>query len=253
MMNLFGHTGNSLTHPQGSVGEFLLEKYFHSHSPLPAYSIFLGLCDDGIPLVWDLTDTNSGSFLIAGDDDASNYKVLSSLLTAAYCFNNSREINIHLISHHLEDFSRLLKTPHLNLCLKPSQTKTSIAIEELVNLGEQRRMEESLIPFHIVAIDGLDSVIQSADRHIRKLLTWLIEKGSEVGIYIVATIESSHITPNYSPILDCFPSRILNAVSIPGIARYLSGRRDPMLSDLTPGLNAVVFSGNKQNRIRIPQ
>lgn len=252
MMNLFTHFDNPHGYDQGFSGEYPLEKYFESQTLLPAYSIFLGLCDDGIPLILDLTDSNTGSFLIAGDNDASNYTVLSSLLTSAYCFNGPKEINIHLISQHLDDFPMLLKTPHLNLCLKPEQIETSIAFEELVNLGKQRRKGESLIPYHLVAIDGLDSFIKTADLQIPKLLTWLIENGPEVGIFVIATIESIQIAPKLFPILNCFPSRILNQISNPGMARYLSGMRDPKLSDLTPGLDAVVFSGNKHNRIHIP-
>lgn len=252
MMNLLSHIDNTHVNGQKPVGEFPLEKYFESCSPLPAYSVFLGLCDDGVPLIFDLTDSNSGSFLIAGDDDASNYRILSSLLTAAYCFNSAREINIHLISPQLEDFSRLLKTAHLNLCLKPQQIETSIAIEEIVNLGVKRRTGESLIPYHLVAIDGLDSLLQNADLQLRKLLAWLIENGPEVGIFVIATIESSRISPIYFPIIERFSSRILNEVDNPDIARYLSGIREPNLSNLSPGLDAVVFSGNNRNRIRIP-
>jgi hypothetical protein len=253
MMSSLSHTENVLAHNQESNGELYLEKIFKYHSPLPAYSIFLGLCDDNVPLVLDLTDTYTGSFLIAGDDDASNFKILSTLLTAAYCFNSAKEVNIDLISSQLDDFLRLLKTPHLNLCLKPQQIETSIAIEELVNLCYQRRKGETLIPFHLVSIDGLDELIKNVDSQIRKLIAWLIENGPEVGVYVIATIESNRIIPSHFPLVECFPSRILNAVSNTWMARYLSGMRVPNLSDLTPGLDVVVFTGNKQKRIRIPQ
>jgi hypothetical protein len=252
MMNLFTHFDNTHGYDHVSSGEYSLEKYFESQNLIPAYSIFLGLCDDGVPLILDLTDSNTGSFLIAGDNDASNYKVLSSLLTSAYCFNSPKEINIHLISHHLDDYSRLLKTPHLNLCLKPDQIETSIAFEEFANLGKQRKNGDSFTPYHLIAVDRLDVLLQSAYPANQKLLTWLIENGPDLGMYVIATIESSQITPRLFPLLNCFPSRILNEISNSSMARYLSGMRDPNLSDLVPGLSAVVFSGNRQNRIRIP-
>jgi hypothetical protein len=251
-MNLLTHLYNAHGCAGGSSVESPMENNYESQSLLPAYSIFLGLCDDGVPLILDLTDSNPGSFLVAGDNDASNYKVLSSILTSACCFNGPKEINIHLFSQQLDDLPRLLKTPHLNLCLKPEQIETLIAFEELVNLGKQRRKGESLIPYHLVAIDGLDSFIQIDDSQILKLLIWLIENGPEVGIFVIATIQSSQIIEKLFPLLNCFPSRILNQISNPGLARYLSGMRAPKLSYLKPGLDAVVFSGNKHNRIHIP-
>jgi hypothetical protein len=237
---------------QSDVGKLQSENSFHTQSPLPAYSIFLGLCEDGVPLVLDLTDSNGGSFLIAGDDAASNFKVLSGLLTAAYCFNSQSEVNIHLISPQLKDFPNLLKSPHLNLCLNPQQIQTTIAIEELVNLGFQRAERETHIPFHLLAIDCLDILIQNVDRKIINFISWLVSKGPEVGIFVMATIVTDRIKPHFLPMLDDFQSRMLNAISDPELARCISGAMEVNLSDLNPGFEAVVISDGIINRVHTP-
>lgn len=237
---------------QNYGGNLHLENTCQTQSPLPAYSIFLGLCDDGVPLVLDLTDSNAGSFLIAGDDDASNFKVLSGLLTATFCFNSQSEVNIHLISLQSDDFPNLLKSPHLNLCLNPQQIETTIAIEELVNLGFQRAEGESLIPFHLVAVDGLDILIQNVDRKTVNLISWLVKNGPKVGIFVMATITTDRIKPQFLPTLDDFQSKILNAIADPEMARYISGMMEFNLPDLNPGMEAVVISDGEINRVHTP-
>jgi hypothetical protein len=252
MMNTFINANIGPGCSQKYVGKLQLENVLHTQRPLPAYSIFLGLCDDGVPLVLDLTDSHTGSFLIAGDDDASNFKLLSGLLTAAYCFNSQSEVNIHLISPQLDDFPNLLKSPHLNLCLNPQQIQTTIAIEELVNLGFQREEGESLIPFHLVAIDGLDILVQNVDQKILSLISWLVKNGPKVGIFVMATIATNRIKPQFFSTLGDFQSRILNAIADPGMARYISGMMEINLSNLNPDLEAVVISDGVINRVYTP-
>ena len=45
-----------------------MERVLGNERIVPAYSLVLGICEDQLPLVLDLTDPSPGSVLIAGDD-----------------------------------------------------------------------------------------------------------------------------------------------------------------------------------------
>jgi hypothetical protein len=230
-----------------------IEEVLEENFPFPAYSIMLGLCEDGVPLLLDLTDPYSGSFLIAADDREVNFQTLLSLLTSTYLMNNENEVNIHLISPEPGYYSELHKTPSLKINLTTNQPGTSVAIEEFVNLIRDRKAGGEILPFHILVIEDLPELINVLNPPTRQLLRWLVEQGPNLGIWVIATMQSSHLDPDHFTILESFPSRILGYVRNPSLARYFSGMSQSALPDPLPGVAVVVSSKGDLISIKIPR
>jgi hypothetical protein len=251
--NEFEVTDHLTTFDPFSDGFPQLSEVLEENSPIPAYSVLLGVCEDGVPLLLDLTDPYSGSYLIAADDHENNFSVLLNLLTSTYLVNNENEVNIHIITPHPEGYAEVQKTRNLKICLTPNQKETTIAIEEFGNLVLARRSSSDLLPFHILAVDGLVDLYNLLNPQIRSLLHLVIEHGPEVGVWVMATIEAGQINPRIFNILESFPSRILSSIRNPKIARYLSGVSQSLLYDLLPGIEAIVSSQGNFVSVNIPQ
>ncbi len=226
-----------------------LEEVLDELHPLPAYSLLLGLCEDGLPLILDLTDPYSGSFLIAGDNGFTNFQLLYSLLTSGYKINTPTEVNLHFISPQVDKLIELHKQPSFKIGFDPTRPECEILVEEMVNLIHQRQGTLDIQPIHILAIDGLDLLFQTLSPEAQEWFIWLQENGPEAGLWIFASIESKRINKSQTSLIDGFPSRILGNIQSPRLMRYLSGLSRNRLDDLIPNGQFLVQSEGETHKI----
>ena len=210
----------------------LLDEVLEDLHPLPAYSLLLGLCEDGMPVILDLTDPSAGAFLIAGDNSFANFALLYSILTTACKVNTEEEVNLHMISTQADNLIELHRQQHFKISFDPSRPECEIVIEEMVNLVHHRQGSGEIQPIHILAIDGLDLLFQTLSMEAQSWFNWLLQFGPEAGVWIFATIESSCVNNTHYGVIESFPSRILGNIKSPQMARYLSGMRKDNLDDL---------------------
>lgn len=226
-----------------------LEEALDQQHGLPAGSLLLGMCEDGLPLVLDLTDPSSGAFLLAGDSGFDSSALLQSILTAAHKGNRSKDVTLHLISPHADDLLYFHHMPNFKISYEPHRPEIKIVLEEMVNLVLKRQKTRERLPAHLFAIDGLDLLQQSLDAQSKLRLDWLIREGPNAGLWIFATIEATYIAEQMMPTLELFTSRILGRISQPNLARYLSGLSRSYLSDLYPGLEYFVRTSGQSFNI----
>ncbi|HKJ26739.1 MAG TPA: hypothetical protein VJ965_03795 [Anaerolineales bacterium] len=217
-----------------------LEMMLAEQRNLPPFSLFMGICEDGLPLVLDFLEPGAGSFLIASDSGFDNTALMHSLITAAIKANSEDEVYIHLISPHADDLLYFHWQPNFKISYDPFRPEVEVVLEEMVNLVAERQHSGQRTPVHLFAIDGLDILQQALSAQSKIRLDWLIEHGPAVGFWIFATIESTYISPAMTPVLDLFSSRILGRVSQPNLARSLSGLSRSYLYDLHNGLEYFV-------------
>ncbi len=221
----------------------LLEEVLENLHPLPVYSVLLGLCEDGLPVILDLTDPSAGAFLIAGDNGFANFALLYSILTTPYKVNTEKEVNLHMISTQADDLIELHRQPHFKISFDPSRPECEIVIEEMVNLVHHRQGSGEIQPIHILAIDGLDLLFQTLSMEAQSWFKWLLQFGPEAGVWIFATIESNCVNNTHYGVIESFPSRILGNIKSPQMARYLSGMSRDNLNDLTQESQFFMRSG----------
>jgi len=230
-----------------------LEDVLNQQRALPSFSLLLGLCEDALPLVLDLTDPGSGAFLIAGDNGFDNTTLMHSLLTAAFKTNRPSEVSLHLISPHADDLLYFHRQPNFKISYEPYRPEIEIVLEEMVNLVSSRKRSGQITPVHLFAIDGLDLLWQALGPQAKLRLDWLIEHGPGVGLWVFASIESTYISKSLQSTIDLFPSRILGRISQPNLARYLSGLSRSYLSDLVSGAQYFVRTGGNSFKIWVLQ
>ena len=226
-----------------------LEAILKKQRGLPPFSLFLGLCEDELPLVLDLTEPDAGSFLIAGDNGFDNTVMLHSILTAAFKANRTQEVNLHLISPHADDLLYFHRQPSFKISYEPYRPEIKVVLEEMVNLVLQRKHTGAIAPVHLFAIDGLDLLWQALGPQARLHLDWLVENGPAYGLWVFASVESTYLAENVMPTIERFPSRILGRISQPNLARYLSGLSRSYLSDLKPGEQFYVRTSGQSFKI----
>jgi DNA segregation ATPase FtsK/SpoIIIE-like protein len=72
-------------HQQLSFDQFV-KRY-----PLTPRTAALGYCDDGLPMLFDLTDPRTGPVLVLGDSDAGKSNLVKVLVQSAVHFNTPKD------------------------------------------------------------------------------------------------------------------------------------------------------------------
>jgi hypothetical protein len=202
--------------PAPAVAEsFDLEQVIATHQPLPNGSMILGVGQDGRPLLLEFSDPSTGDILILGESAEHNRRHMQSLLASVRMLNVEDPAEIHVITAEPAQFAR--RTTGMQL-VRPDHEATFELLGQLFEVAEQRmqaanspsqkllstleRLKQDLLhtppapspkppgPVHILAIDQIDLLISQMAPESLSFLRWLLRKGPEANIWILATLST---------------------------------------------------------------
>ncbi len=233
------YPGPRRTRPESSP--LLLESALAQFMPLPPLQMLLGLCEDGLPLLFDLSEPESGALLFLAESDLVNAVAIKATLAAACRMNYPEALSLSLISPRPRYYASLEYEPHLKLNFHSQSAEAGILIEEFCNLAEARAQGESRHPVQILALDGLDTLLTDMSPDHQALLAWLAENGPLVGIWVFAGLSSAGAGALDPAWLELFPTRLLGPLQDipPGLP--IGPRLTRHLATLEGGRAAVVL------------
>lgn len=198
-----------------SLSEQLVE-----YSPLPAYSVFLGACEDQLPVLLDLTNPEPGAVLLVGDPGSGKNKLMDSVLKSACALNPPRRLRFCKISAHPDHLRGLSVYPHSYRLAAVRDPEVVDIIQELVETADHRRITGSLSGSIVLFIDDLAALVSSLDEEQTNMLLWLIQNGAQARIWVFSGLnprQSASVQPSlinsfstwllgYTDPLKCGPS-----------------------------------------------
>jgi hypothetical protein len=224
----------------------------HNYQTVPAYSLLLGIGDDNIPLMLDLTEPGAGSFLVASDSEEVNKRILTSMLTSAYQQNTQYELSIHLItlSEQLRRYSK--DQPLLRNEISPEDPAAEVLIEEMGELLDKRQDDRIQLPVQLLVLDGMPGLLAGLSPSTQSGLLRLIKHGPFWGIWVIGTMTTSQLDVSFYEVIEGFPSRIVGMIKDDEYARYFTGLPWANLRDLTP-MEALLRAGEDVFSVWIPR
>ena len=230
-----------------------LEDVLTQQAGFPPISLLLGLSDDGLPIVLDLDNPETGSFLIASDSGFDNSTLLQNLTLAALKGNHPYDLHVHIVSPNEKHLRNFLSEPNCRIGYQPVDPEVPIVLEEMVNLVISRQHDPQPGTSHIFTIDGLDLLWQSLDPQSKLRLDWLIRNGPTAGFRIIATLDTSQLAQPAARTIDLFPSRIVGPINHENAARFFSGFNRRFLARLSPGREFLLITGDQVINLQMVQ
>jgi FtsK/SpoIIIE family len=220
---------------------------------LPSYSALLGLCDDGLPFLMDLSDPAPGSILITGQPGSGKTRLLAALLTSAARLNDPRSVSFCVISPQLYEVESLGRFPHCQGIAPPYERTASEMIMKLAAIAEQRRSGRELGPAIILAIDDLAYLAgEYLDYGVSVHLKWLLHYGPASMVWPVVTLRSDQFHAVDRRLLGSFSTKVLGQWHFENDPRKLNPGGRTLSRHLLPEGTFEVLFNNQWIRFAVP-
>lgn len=218
-------------------------------SPLPAFTSVLGVCDDGMPLLFDLADGSPGSVLVLGDEGSGKVQLLHAILASASCLNPADRVVFHVITPNPGAFESLLRFPNCQAVLSAYERDASELVFDLAALAEQRRTGRGKGGVELLAIHDLPAFVQHNDYEVNAYLRWLVSSGPDASIWTIASLKTPQSWRIDEDFLEAFGTKLTGCTAS---AQLGSGYPDLPAPIQLPGVFAVRL-GDEWVRFWVPQ
>lgn len=187
------------------------------------YSVVLGVCEDGLPFLLDLTNPAPGALLLAGDRASGKTRLLRSVLASAVYLNEPDQVAFYLAALRPDEFTDLAGADHCQQLNAVREAGLDELVAELVSLAEQRRRGQQDGPAILLVIDDLTSCLEVIDEQTYNRLYWLIRHGPRSRVWTLASLctqKANSIDPRF---LSAFRTRLFGHVADRRQANALAG------------------------------
>ena len=163
-----------------------LAKVLDEVGPFTEDTLFIGIADDGLPILLDLEDTDTGSMLFIGDRKAGKNPQLKTIAAALEFTHTPEQIKFAVITDDPNRWRDLQDSPNLINIFSYYSPGTPSFLEGLVNWTSVNRNSSQVI---VLLIDNVNHMIHMPP-DARENLSWLLRYGAEHKVRIFATLET---------------------------------------------------------------
>jgi len=224
-----------------------LEEVLASLGPLPPQVLFLGLADDGLPVLLNLHDPVPGPLLVSGDAGSGKTAFLQNIAEAVVAMHDPADVQFGVVTAYPEEWDEVDGSAHC-AGIFPSHHKS--AMDFILSLGawaHANKTRQSVI----LLLDDLTR-IEDADQETKDNLRWLLLRGVSRKVWPIATLNPG-MTQNILPWLDLFRTRIFGAIMDDQNTEFLTKLPGAELDSLIPGIQFTMREGTQWLRFWIPQ
>jgi hypothetical protein len=144
--------------PVSTDGPFSLQQALKEIGPLPEEALFLGLAEDGLPVLLNLWDPAPGPILVAGDAHAGKTGLLQTLSRSAVATHDADEIQYGVITEHPDQWEADARYPHCIGIFSTGQRSVTDFIQALALWIKLKHSNRQSI---LLVIDGLEDFLSS--------------------------------------------------------------------------------------------
>lgn len=214
---------------------------------LPAGALFLGMADDGLPVLLNLYDPMPGPLLLVSDRNAGKTDLLVSLAFASSRMYDAEEVQFSVTTHAPEDWAELESLPHCAGISPVEGAEPQELVSSLYEWAHQNGQSGQVVLF---LVDGMDKV-GTWDETTKSQLRWLLMRGPSHRVWPVLTL-NSNLIGDAKEWLSLFKTFIYGKISNGSLADVLTGASRANLGTLREGVQFSMKEGNHWLRFWIP-
>lgn len=213
---------------------------------LPPEALFLGVAEDGLPVLLNLHDAVPGPLLVCGDPGCGKTAFLQMVAGGLVSMHEAGEVQFGVVTDHPEEWVEFERSAH---CAGVFPCHENSAAEFIVSLGAWAHTNKSRQSV-ILLVDDL-SQIEETEPEVRDNLRWLLLRGTSRGVWPIVTVNPANGL-QILPWLDLFRTRIFGFIADARAAEPLTKSAGAGLSSLVKGSQFAMREGPQWLRFWIP-
>jgi len=225
-------------HADPSPGLPSLSEVLAEYSPLPKSALFLGLAEDGLPVLLNLRDPVPGPLLIAGDVKSGKTALLKSIAHAVDYAHRPSRVEYIILTEHLVEWNGFERSSNCQGILSFQDHETASYVSSLIEWGHKNKNNEQSL---LLLIDGLESLIQTEELH--QQLRWLLMRGPAHNIWPIVTLNAQP-GDDTKLWLEAFRTRLFGCIQNEQDAEVLTGLHNFSFKDLLAGSQFAMHEGS---------
>jgi hypothetical protein len=223
---------------------------------LPPQTAVIGLCDDSLPVLFDLTDYRTGPLIVMSDDQREMTRLLQWITQTAINLNKPEQVKFIPITSNpvlwesLVDQGRqsghLLELGSLQNSIAPGEIILQLAEMAEIRLSKPLNEDEGSV---LVLMDDLHFIVEE-EPDIRMNFEWLCANGPLVRIWLLSSLPTNQAL-TMGRWVRYFKTRILGDMPDSAFARLgLHGCK--VVGKLSSGIEYAVWIKENWLRFRLP-
>jgi hypothetical protein len=208
-------------------------------SPLPHTALFLGLAEDGLPVLLDLYDPIPGPILIMADKAGGKTTLLQMIARAVELLHNPSDVQFGIITQYPDEWKNFQGNQSTVGIYATQENTTVELLQSLVSWAHNNKGEGQSI---LLLIDDLEAVTK-LDQQTEQNLRWLLLRGPSRRVWPIITINASR-AHNMETWLGFFRTRIFGYVQNPSDSHFAASDPNKVFNDLIAGSQFTMREGN---------
>jgi hypothetical protein len=216
-------------------------------SPLPHEAIFLGLADDGLPVLLNLYDPIPGPILISGDQASGKTQLLQTIAQAAGLLHAPAEVEYGVITPYPNEWLSFHGSQNNAGIYAAQDATTQDLLHSLVTWAHNNKGDQQSV---LLLIDDLESLIK-LDQQAEQNLRWLLLRGPSRRVWPIITINASR-AQKIKDWLGFFRTRLLGCTRDSNDSQLLAGNSNETIRELVSGSQFTMREGDNWLNFWVP-
>ena len=224
-----------------------LSRTLEEFLPLPPHSLFLGVANDGLPVLLNMANSVPGPMLIAGDVGSGKSALLRVIAASIDLVHQPEDVQYVVITATPEDWQSMEGSRNLVEIFDVKDSRSMEFLHSFTEWAHSNRGERQSV---LLFIDDL-SMMMNIEERARQDLRWLLLRGPARRVWPIVTIHPKRV-PDVHPWTSFFHTRLFGRIGDPRDLNDLAGGARPRLENLVAGSEFMLREGNDWLKILDP-
>jgi hypothetical protein len=224
-----------------------LKDVIATNTGMPREALFLGLAEDGLPVLLNLYDPVPGPLLLAGDQASGKTRLLQTIARAVELVHAPSEVEFGVITSQINDWDGFEQIQNSAGIYSTQDSTSQDFVHSLVSWAHNNKGEKQSV---LLLIDDLESATQLS-HETQQDLRWLLLRGPSRRVWPIVTLNAGR-AENVRAWLGFFRTRLFGHIQDAQNAEFVTGQRGIRFDDLVPGLQFTLREGKNWLNFWIP-
>lgn len=209
-------------------------------SSLPREALFLGLAEDGLPVLLNLYDSTPGPILIISDRASGKTRLLQTIARAADLLHAPAEVQYGVVTSYPNEWKDFHGNQNNAGIYLTQDNNAEELVQSLVTWAHNNKGEQQSV---LLLIDDIESVLK-INQQMEQNLRWLLLRGPSRRVWPIVTLNTGR-AQSMKAWLEFFHTRLFGFVQNSDEARFITGNPNHTLAHLNAGTHFALREGNK--------